>query len=114
MYLYIKKQFIISSVVELKKIIKDVLYISKITRTKNKKLLITASVLLAQLAAFSDIFIISIFSAILVGQFTSIEFVNHILIFSIDNPVFIFLAILVKYFFYVPPKPNVEKPRIDS
>jgi ABC-type multidrug transport system fused ATPase/permease subunit len=98
MYLYINKQFIICCVVELKKIIKDVLYISKITRTKNKKLLIIASVFLAQLAAFSDIFIISIFSAILVDQFTSIEFVNIILLFSIDNPVIIFLVILVKYF----------------
>jgi ABC-type multidrug transport system fused ATPase/permease subunit len=85
------------NVIQIKKIIKDVLYISKVTRTKNKKLLIIASVLLAQIGAFSDIFIISIFAAILVDQFTSIEFVNSILIFSIDNPVCIFLAILAKY-----------------
>ena len=41
-----------------KKISTDVLYVSKITKTKNKKILILISVILSQLTAFTDIALI--------------------------------------------------------
>ena len=48
----------------IKEIISDVLYVSKITKTKNKKIIIGISVLVSQLIAFSDIAIILFFTSI--------------------------------------------------
>ena len=46
----------------LKEIVSDILYVSKITKTKNKKRTIIFSVLLTQLIAFADIGIILFFT----------------------------------------------------
>ena len=48
----------------IKKIISDILYVSKITKTKNKKVIICISVLVSQLIAFGDIAIILFFTSI--------------------------------------------------
>jgi ABC-type multidrug transport system fused ATPase/permease subunit len=48
----------------IKKIISDILYVSKITKTKNKKVIIGISVLVSQLIAFGDIAIILFFTSI--------------------------------------------------
>jgi ABC-type multidrug transport system fused ATPase/permease subunit len=48
----------------IKEIISDILYVSKITKTKNKKVIIGISVLVSQLIAFSDITIILFFTSI--------------------------------------------------
>ena len=48
----------------LKEIVSDILYVSKITKTKNKKRTIIFSVLLTQLIAFADIGIILFFTTI--------------------------------------------------
>ena len=48
----------------LKEIVSDILYVSKITKTKNKKITIIFSVFLTQLIAFSDIGIILFFTTI--------------------------------------------------
>jgi len=49
----------------LKKIVSDILYVSKITKTQKKKFIIIFSVFLTQLIAFSDIAIILFFTTIL-------------------------------------------------
>ncbi len=51
-----------------KKIYQDVLYVSKITKTNNKKVIIFVAVVLAQLTAISDIFLILFFTAIITGE----------------------------------------------
>ena len=48
----------------LKQIVSDILHVSKITKTKNKKAIIAFSVFLTQLIAFSDIGIILFFTSI--------------------------------------------------
>ena len=45
----------------IQKIISDVLYVSKLTKIKNKKRLILTSVLLSQIVVFMDVALIVIF-----------------------------------------------------
>ena len=46
---------------QIKKIFNDVLYVSKLTGTKNKKITIFFAVVLSQLTAFTDVLIIILF-----------------------------------------------------
>ena len=62
-----------------KNILRDIIFVSRISKTKNKKLLIITSVILTQVAAYTDIGIIVIFSAIIVDQYTGIELLNNII-----------------------------------
>ena len=84
---------------QIKTIIRDVLYVSKITRVSNKKLLIVSVTLLAQLTAVTDIAIISLFAALIAGQFTNIEFVNSIIDFILGFPIIIFFMVLFRFVF---------------
>lgn len=84
---------------QFKKILTDVLYISKITKTNNKKILTIVSVILSQLSAYTDILIIAIFSSIIASQSTSINFVNRILDFFVTNPLFIIFLVVFRYIF---------------
>tara|TARA_B110000003_G_C16654642_1_gene535938 strand:- start:4879 stop:6495 length:1617 start_codon:yes stop_codon:yes gene_type:complete len=84
---------------QFKKILTDVLYISKITKTKNKKILTIISVILSQFNAYTDILIIAIFSSLIASQSTSINFVNRILDFFVINPLFIILLVVFRYIF---------------
>ena len=87
---------------QIKTIIRDVLYVSKITRVNNKKLLIVSVTLLAQLTAVTDIAIISLFAALIAGQFTNIEFVNSIIDFILGFPIIILSwSYFVLYFFII-------------
>ena len=52
-----------------RKFYEDVLYVSKITKTGNKKITIFIAVVLSQLTAATDIGIIIFFAAILTGSF---------------------------------------------
>jgi len=84
---------------QFKKILIDVLYISKITKTNNKKILTIISVILSQFNAYTDILIIAIFSSLIASQSTSINFVNRILDFFVLNPLFIILLVVFRYIF---------------
>ena len=84
---------------QFKKILTDVLYISKITKTNNKKILTIISVILSQFNAYTDILIITIFSSLIASQSTSINFVNSILDFFVLNPLFIILLVVFRYIF---------------
>jgi len=66
---------------KLKKIIKDILYISKLTKTNNKKLTIIFSVFLAQALAALDILIILNFSYLLTKTFSISESLNFVVSF---------------------------------
>ncbi len=82
-----------------KKVIKDVFYLSKVTKTEKKKILILTSVILSQLTALSDILLIATFSALIVNQFTTIEIVNNFLYFVLDYKFVILFIIISKYSF---------------
>lgn len=84
---------------QVKQIIHDVIYISKITKTKNKKILTIISVLLSQMTAFTDISIIAIFSVLIADQYTSLDFVNNILDFFVENKIMIIVLVTFRYIF---------------
>lgn len=84
---------------QLKQIIQDVVYISKITKTKNKKILTLISVLLSQLSALTDIFIIAIFSVLIAEQYTTLNFVNSTLNFFVENKILIVFLVSFRYVF---------------
>ena len=84
---------------QVKQIIQDVIYISKITKTKNKKILTLISVLLSQLTALTDIFIIAIFSVLIAEQYSTLNFVNSILDFFVQNKVMIVVLVSFRYIF---------------
>ena len=84
----------------LKQIISDILHVSKITKTKNKKAIIAFSVFLTQLIAFSDIGIIlfftSIFSEISVLP-EQLRFLDFLFEIKILLPVIILLRYYIQY-----------------
>jgi len=82
-----------------RKVVKDILYVSKITRVGNKKLLILSVTLLSQLTAVSDIAIIAIFASIIADQFTNIEFINELILFILDYPILIALLVVFRFIF---------------
>ena len=86
---------------KLKSILKDILYVSKVSKTKNKKLLILASVILTQVAAYTDIGIIVIFSAIIVEQYTGIKLLNDIIDIFVTNIYLLPLLVIFRFFFNI-------------
>ena len=83
-------------------VINDILYVSKVTRTKNKKILIITSVALSQLTALADILIISIFSVLIVDQYSGLLIIDNFLIFiQRFKFVLIFIVILRFVFMYM-------------
>ena len=82
-----------------KTIFRDILYVSKLTRTKNKKLLILISVMLTQASAYTDILIIVIFAALIVDQYTGIEFLNSVINLFVDNLYLLPLLVILRFIF---------------
>lgn len=83
----------------IKKIFKNVLYVSKLTGTKNKKILILTSVALSQLSAFTDVALIGIFAALIANQYTNIDLVNSFLNFVLENKSLVLIIVFLRYFF---------------
>ena len=84
---------------KINKVINDLNFISKVSNTKNKKYYISLSLVLSQLSAFTDIAIIAIFSALIAGQYTSIEFVNNILNVILENKFLIIFLVTFRFLF---------------
>ena len=83
----------------LRNLITDILYVSRISGTKNKKALIFISVILSQLTALSDIAIIAIFSAILANQYTNISIVNNLIETLISSSYLILFIVISRFIF---------------
>ena len=60
----------------LKTVFKDILYVSKVTGTQKKKILIGISVIFSQLSVITDVFLIGLFAFLIAGQKTNIEIVD--------------------------------------
>lgn len=83
----------------LKKIFENVLYVSKLTGTRNKKISIIGSVILSQLSAFTDVALIGIFAALIANQYTNIDPVNNFLNFILNYKPVIMLIVFMRFFF---------------
>ena len=67
---------------KIKKVIDDILYVSRVTQTKNKKIFISSSIILSQVTAGTDLLLIGVFASIIANQYTNIEYLNVVLNFS--------------------------------
>jgi len=79
----------------LKNVFKDVLYVSKITGTQRKKVLIITSVICSQFAVLVDVFLIGLFAYLIADQKTNIDFVDSIAaIFDLNRFLILFIILL--------------------
>ena len=81
----------------IKTVFNDVLYVSKITGTQRKKILILTSVFFSQLAVLTDVFLIGLFAYLIAGQKTNIELVDNIATFFGDNRFLILFVVLFRF-----------------
>lgn len=93
-----------------KKIITDILYISRVVDTSNKKLRILLSVFLANVNVFLDIGTIVILTALLVGK-VSVD--NAIVDYFVANKFFLPVIILLRFLFNFVEKTNLRKLELD-
>lgn len=84
---------------KLRLFIRDVLYVSKVTGTGNKKILIFISVLLSQITAVIDIFIIMIFSVLIVNEFSGILIFDNILSWIQLNRYLLIVIVILRFIF---------------
>jgi len=105
--------FILIVMNKIKKVIQDVIFVSRLTNTRNKKVMTVISVILSQLSAVTDISIIAIFSALIADQFTSIEFVNKVIYFVLDNKFLILILVMLRFIFQYLQKTLIYKIELD-
>lgn len=86
----------------IKRVINDVRYVSKLTGTHNKKIIIVKAVIVSQLTAFSDIIIILLFAAIITGSFDNENilrpFIEIVLDYKLLLPLIVFLRFAAIYY----------------
>jgi len=86
---------------QLKKIINDILYVSKLTKTNNKKAIILSAVVLSQLTAAIDIIIIVLFATFITGNAYDnpllVSFIDYVLTYKFLFPVLVLLRFLFIY-----------------
>tara|TARA_B100000029_G_scaffold386982_1_gene382910 strand:+ start:1938 stop:3563 length:1626 start_codon:yes stop_codon:yes gene_type:complete len=84
---------------KLNKFIKDSLYVSKVTKTSNKKLLILCAVGLSQLSAVADISIILFFTYIITDNISANETLLPIFEFLFSKPILLPIFIVLRFSF---------------
>ena len=85
--------------IKIKKIYKDVLYVSKITKTNNKKLIIITAVILSQLTAAADIGLILFFSSFITGDFNQGNIFTPIIEFVLENKILLPILVVFRFIF---------------
>ena len=83
----------------LKKFIEDTLYVSKVTKTNNKKLLILSAVGLSQLSAVADISIILFFTYLITESISTNANLVPIFNFIFSKPIFLPIFIILRFAF---------------
>lgn len=83
---------------KLKKIVKDTLHVSKLTKTRNKKIIIFTSVFLSQAIAYLDIIIILFFTSLLTNELDIPEVLDRFL-FLFDFDSLLPILIVFRYIF---------------
>ena len=82
---------------KIKDVVKDVLYVSKLTGIKKKKIIISSSVILSQLTAGTDLILIAVFAATIADQFTNIELLNQLIEYFIEYRILIVVLVVFRY-----------------
>ena len=77
----------------------DIIYVSRITKTKKKKLRIVVTVILSNLVAATDIGLILIFSAIITDQFQSDNVLSFLVELFINNTFLVPILVFMRYVF---------------
>ena len=85
--------------ISIKKIIKDILYVSKLTGISKKKITVTLSVILSQFSAYLDIFIIVTFAGIITGNYEGIDSLQSLFIFINENKYFLVILVVTRFWF---------------
>jgi len=80
-----------------KKIITDILYVSKVTKTKNKKISIIFSVIFSQLTALTDVFVITIFAFIISDEKVGINLIDNAVLYIQERSFFLPLIIIFRF-----------------
>ena len=83
----------------LKTVFKDILFISKVTGTQKKKILIGISVIFSQLSVITDVFLIGLFAFLIAGQKTNIEIVDNLSDFFDENRILILFLVFFRFIF---------------
>ena len=78
-------------------LVKDILYISKLTKTKNKKVLIITSISLSQVSAGVDLLLIATFASTVASQLTNVEIINSFLQIIDNYRILIVLLVILRY-----------------
>ena len=85
--------------ISIKKIIKDILYVSKLTGISKKKITVKLSVILSQFSAYLDIFIIVTFAGIITGNYEGIDSLQSLFIFINENKYFLVILVVTRFWF---------------
>ena len=81
----------------IKHLVRDVLYVSKLTGISNKKLTVLIAVILSQLTAVSDVLIIVLFAGFITGSFEGIQVLGLIYNFVIEYPILLPILVLIRF-----------------
>tara|TARA_B110000003_G_C16654696_1_gene536007 strand:+ start:8724 stop:10337 length:1614 start_codon:yes stop_codon:yes gene_type:complete len=83
---------------KLKVIFNDIVYVSRLTKTKNKKILIFLSISLSQLSAAIDLLLIATFAAVVANQYTNIVILNSALEVINEYRLLVVILVILRYF----------------
>lgn len=81
----------------IKKVISDVRYVSKLTGTHNKKVIILKAVVVSQLTALSDILIILLFAAIISGSYDVENILNPIIEIALNYKFILPMIVVLRF-----------------
>lgn len=81
----------------IKKVISDVRYVSKLTGTHNKKVIILKAVVVSQLTALSDILIILLFAAIISGSYDVENILNPIIELALNYKFILPMIVVLRF-----------------
>ena len=81
----------------IKQLVRDVLYVSKLTGISNKKLTVLIAVILSQMTAVSDVLIIVLFAGFITGSFEGIEILTIVYNFVIEYPLLLPVLVLLRF-----------------
>ncbi len=86
---------------QIKRILRDIVYVSKLTGTYNKKRIVFSAVVLSQITAIADILLIILFAAIITGEFDQenifTPLTEVVVEFRVILPIIIFFRFLFIY-----------------
>ena len=81
----------------LKKVISEILFVSKITGVNNKKIIIFSVAVLSQITALSDVLLIVIFAAIITGSYAD-NFTAFLIQFFLDNTFLLPFVVIMRFY----------------